>query len=97
MKTKVWKPFKCQKAKERQPGVTKHKGPTILLFFWGGGGVILKKKILQVHMRKKKNPAQDHRPKKISHTYSGLEKKFWQDVPYAELLYQQTVEKILAS
>ena len=47
-------------------------------FFWGegvGGGVILKKNILQVHMRKKKIPAQDHRPKKISRTYRGLEKK----------------------
>ena len=45
--------------------------------------MILKKNILKVHMRKKNIPAQDHRPKKISRTYtwSGLEKKFWQDVP----------------
>ena len=47
----------------------------------GGGWVILKKNILQVHMHKKKILAQDHRAKKISCTYSGLEKKFWQNVP----------------
>ena len=46
----------------------------------GGGGVILKKNILQVHMHKKKILAQDHRAKKNSCTYSGPEKKFWQDV-----------------
>ena len=46
----------------------------------GGGWVILKKNILQVHMHKKKILAQDHRAKKNSCTYSGLEKKFWQDV-----------------
>ena len=46
----------------------------------GGGLVILKKNILQVHMHKKKILAQDHRAKKNSCTYSGLEKKFWQDV-----------------
>ena len=46
----------------------------------GGGGVILKKNILQVHMHKKKILAQGHRAKKNSCTYSGLEKKFWQDV-----------------
>ena len=40
----------------------------------GGGGVILKKNILQVHMHKKKILAQDHRAKKNSCTYSGLEK-----------------------
>ena len=46
----------------------------------GGEGVILKKNILQVHMHKKKILAQDHRAKKNLCTYSGLEKKFWQDV-----------------
>ena len=46
----------------------------------GGGWVIFKKNILQVHMHKKKILAQDHRAKKNSCTYSGLEKKFWQDV-----------------
>ena len=46
----------------------------------GGGWVILKKNILQVHMHKKKILAQDHRAKKNSCTYSGLEKEFWQDV-----------------
>ena len=57
------------------------KGPTIRLLRGGGGGwVILKKNILQVHMHKKKILAQDHRAKKNSCTYSGLEKKFWQDV-----------------
>ena len=35
---------------------------------------------------RKKIPAQDHRPKKNSRTYSGLEKKFWQDVPCADTL-----------
>ena len=40
----------------------------------GGGWVILKKNILQVHMHKKKILAQDHRAKKNSCTYSGLEK-----------------------
>ena len=43
--------------------------------------MILKKNILQVHMHKKKFPVQDHRAKKNSCTYSGLEKKFWQVVP----------------
>ena len=43
-----------------------------------------KKKILQANTRNKKIPAEDHRPKKISRTYSGLEKKFWQDVPCAD-------------
>ena len=57
-----------------------HKGPTIRLLRGGGGWVILKKNILQVHMHKKKILAQDHRAKKNSGTYSGLEKKFWQDV-----------------
>ena len=48
----------------------------------GGGGWVgdFEKNILQVHMHKKKILAQDHRAKKISCTYSGLEKKFWQDV-----------------
>ena len=50
----------------------------------GGGWVILEKNILQMNMRKKKIPAQDHHPKKNSCTYSGLEKKFWQDVPCAD-------------
>ena len=36
--------------------------------------MILKKNILQVHMHKKKILAQDHRAKKNSCTYSGLEK-----------------------
>ena len=48
--------------------------------------MILEKNILQVHMRKKKIRAQDHRPKKNSRTYSGLEKIFWQDVPWADTL-----------
>ena len=52
----------------------------------GGGWVILKKNILQVHMHKKKIIAQDHRAKKNSSTYSGLEKKFWQDVLWADTL-----------
>ena len=52
------------------------KGPTIRLLRGGGGGVILKKNILQVHMHKKKILAQDHRAKKNSCTYRGLEKKF---------------------
>ena len=46
---------------------------------WGGGGDF-EKNILQVHMHKKKILAQDHRAKKNSCTYSGLEKKLWQDV-----------------
>ena len=46
----------------------------------GEGWVILKKNILQVHMHKIKILAQDHRAKKNSCTYSGLEKEFWQDV-----------------
>ena len=64
------------------------KGPTVLLVvvFFLGGGVILKNNILKVHMRKKKILAQDYRPKKISRTYSGLETKFWQDVPCADTL-----------
>ena len=48
--------------------------------------MILKKNTLQVHMHKEKIPAQDHRPKNNSRTYSGLEKKFWQDVPWADTL-----------
>ena len=32
----------------------------------------------------KKVPAQDHRPKKNSRMYSGLKKKFRQDVPCAD-------------
>ena len=58
--------------------------------------MILKKKILQVHMHKKKILAQDHRAKKNSCTYSGLEKKFWQDVLLADTLNfinQQTVKR----
>ena len=56
----------------RSPGT---KAPTILLLGGGGGGwVILEKIILQVNMRKKKIPAQDHRPKTNSRTFSGLEK-----------------------
>ena len=52
--------------------------------------------ILQVNMHKKKIPAQDHRPKKNSRKYSGLEKKFCQDVPCADtvnFLHQQTVKR----
>ena len=46
----------------------------------GGGGVgDFEKKYPQLHMHKKKILAQDHRAKKNSCTYSGLEKKFWQD------------------
>ena len=40
--------------------------------------------ILQPNIRKKKIPSQDHRPKKNSRTYSGVEKKFWQHVPCAD-------------
>jgi len=42
----------------------------------GGGWVILKKNILQVHLRKKKDPAQDYCivQKKNSRTYSKLGK-----------------------
>ena len=56
----------------------------------GGGGVgdFEKIYIVQVNMRKKKIPAQDHRPKKNSRKYSGLEKKFWQDVPCADTVIQ---------
>ena len=69
-----------------------------LFNFWGGGGGVgdFEKNILQVHMHKKKILAQDHRAKKISCTYSGLEKKFWQDVPWANTLNfinQQTVKR----
>ena len=55
-------------------------------FFGGeGGGWFWKKYILQVHKRKKKIPAQDHRPKNFTHVqWAG--KKFWQDVPCAETL-----------
>ena len=35
---------------------------------------------MHMHMHKKKILAQDHRAKKNSCTYSGLEKTFWQDV-----------------
>ena len=48
--------------------------------------MILKKNILQVHVRKKKFPAQDYCPKKNSRTYSGLEKKFWQDDSWVDTL-----------
>ena len=42
----------------------------------GGGGDFEKKNILQANMRKKEIPAQDHRPKKNSRTYSVLEKNY---------------------
>ena len=56
-----------------------------------GGWVILKKNMLQADMRKKKIPAQDHRPKNNSCTYSGLEKKSGNMFPVLtrEFLYQQ--------
>ena len=69
------------------------KGPTIFLFFFfffffGGGVGDFEKNILQVHLCvRKKIPAQDHSPKRISRTYSRLKKKnFWQDVPCADTL-----------
>ena len=40
----------------------------------GGGWVILKKNILQVHVRKKKFPAQDYCPKKIHARTVGWKK-----------------------
>ena len=43
--------------------------------------ILKKKKILQANMRKKKIPAEDHRPKKISRTYSGLEKNSGKTFP----------------
>ena len=46
----------------------------------GGGWVILKKISCKCICIRKKILAQDHRAKKNSCTYSGLEKKFWQDV-----------------
>ena len=48
--------------------------------------MVLKKNILQVHLRKKKIPAQDYCSKKNSRTYSKLEKKFWQDVSWVDTL-----------
>ena len=59
--------------------------------------MILEKNILQASMHKKKILHKAIVPKKNSRTYSGLEKKFWQDVPCAdsELLYQQTVKSFL--
>ena len=45
---------------------------------------------------KKKIRAQDHRPKKNSRTYSGLEKIFWQDVPWADTL-NFCISKLLIS
>ena len=61
--------------------------------------MILKKKILQVHLRKKKIPAQDHHPQKNSRTYSKLGKKFWQDVSWVDTLnfITRLLKKILAS
>jgi len=47
--------------------------------------VILKKNILQVHMRKKKFLYKTI-VQKNSCTYSGLEKKFWQDVFWVDTL-----------
>ena len=49
-----------------------YRGPTIILF-WGVGGDF-EKNIMQVHMRKKKIPAQDHRPPKNSRTCMGWKK-----------------------
>ena len=48
--------------------------------------MILKKNILQVHLRKKKIPAQDYCPKKNSRTYSKLKKIFWQGVSWVDTL-----------
>ena len=48
--------------------------------------MILKKNILQMHMRKKKMPAQDHHPKKNFAHIQWTGKKFWQDVPCADTL-----------
>ena len=53
----------------------------------GGAGVDFKKNIsCKCICVRKKIPAQDHRPKKNSRTYSEVEKKFWQDVPWADTL-----------
>ena len=55
--------------------------------FWRGGGGLgdfEKKKILQVHMRKKKIPAQGYCPKKIHARTVGWKKKFWQDVRWVD-------------
>ena len=46
--------------------------------------MILKKNILQVHVRKKKFPAQDYCPKKIHARTVGWKKKFWQDVSWVD-------------
>ena len=54
-------------------------------FYFKGEGVgDFEKNILQENMPKKNISAQDHPPKKNSRTYSGLEKKFCQDVPCAD-------------
>ena len=45
--------------------------------------MILKKNILQVHLRKKKIPAQDYCPKKI-HARTVSWKEFWQDVSWVD-------------
>jgi len=47
--------------------------------------MILKKDILQVHMGKKKIPAQDYCPKTFTHVqWAG--KKFWKDVSWVDTL-----------
>ena len=61
------------------------RGQPFYFFFEGGGGEVddFQKKISCkcIHMRKKKIPAQDHRPKKISRTYSELEKNYGKMFP----------------
>ena len=62
--------------------------------------MILKKTILQENMRKKKIPAQGHRPKKkFTHVQWAGKKILARCSPcwHSELLYQQPVKKVLAS
>ena len=57
--------------------------------------MILKKNILQVNMRKKKIPAQDHRLKKIHARRVGWKKNSGNMFPALtrEFLYQQPVKR----
>ena len=48
--------------------------------------MILKKNILQVHMGKKKFPAQDYYPKKKFTHVQSAGKKFWQDVSWVDTM-----------
>ena len=62
--------------------------------FWGGVWVILKKNILQVHVRKKKFPAQDYCPKKIHARTVGWKKILARCfLGWHIELYQQTVKR----